>query len=203
MGQPETFETALLAVAGLGNPGKEYDGTRHNAGFHVLDRLAVSLSVAFQKSRYNAALATWFNGAEKIILIKPLTYMNRSGEAVGAILRYLRIPARRLLVVHDDLDLALGRLRIVLKGGHGGHRGVESITQHLGLPDFPRIKLGIGRPLYGETVEQYVLQQPYREQREPYWHMIQRGADAVSVAMRQDIVAAMNQFNRKDADVDE
>lgn len=188
----------MLAVAGLGNPGKTYEGTRHNAGFEVVDRLSREFSVSFQKVRQGAALASWNGPRGRVIFIKPLTFMNRSGEAVAALLHYYRIPPEQLLVVHDDLDIGFGRIRIVLGGGAGGHRGVQSIADQLKCQRFPRLKLGIGRPVHGEPVEEYVLQRPYPHHRAAFEVMVARGAEAVQAVLTDGIVSAMNLYNRRD-----
>ena len=124
--------------------------------------------------------------------------MNRSGEAVSQVLRYFKISPEQMLVVHDDLDLPLGRVRLVLRGGAGGHRGVSSIIEHLGEQDFARLKLGIGRPLHRETVEAYVLQPPYPEQQGAFEDLIMRGVEAARTVLLSGMMRAMNVFNRSD-----
>lgn len=186
----------VTAIVGLGNPGKQYERTRHNAGFRVLDLLAQDYSIMFQERKFRSSWGTGLIGNQKILLVKPVTFMNRSGEAVGEVARYFGIPTCQILVVHDDLDLPSGRLRLVQRGGAGGHRGVLSIVEHLGSQDFPRLKLGIGRPLHGESVESYVLQGPYSEEVGGFEEMIRRGADAGKIAITSGLSAAMNLFNR-------
>jgi peptidyl-tRNA hydrolase, PTH1 family len=188
-----------IAVVGLGNPGKRYELTRHNAGFQVLDLVARRFLLTLSDRKYPAwwGLAT-IQGC-RVLLCKPTTYMNLSGTAVSRMIRDFRIPAAQLLVVHDDLDLPCGRLKLVQRGGAGGHRGVTSIIEQLGHQDFPRLKLGIGRPMHEEFVEEYVLKPPYPEQRAAFAEMIEHGADAVEQVVLTGLVAAMNRFNRADA----
>jgi peptidyl-tRNA hydrolase, PTH1 family len=186
----------IIAVVGLGNPGKQYETTRHNVGFRVLDRLALSFSVKLEGRKFSAEWGTCLINRQKVFFLKPLTYMNRSGEAVSQLLRYFKILPSQVLVIHDDLDLDLGRMRLVLKGGAGGHRGVASIMECIEDQDFPRLKLGIGRPLHDETVEAYVLHRPYPEQEVAFEEMIKRGAEAVKTVLLSGMVRAMNLFNR-------
>ncbi len=190
----------ILAVIGLGNPGKQYDGSRHNAGFQVLDALARIWSVPFQERKFRASWGTALIDGEKVILAKPLTYMNRSGEVAGELIRYFGIPAGSMLVIHDDLDLPCGRIKVVPHGGGaGGHRGILSILENIGQKEFPRVKLGVGRPLFGEPVETFVLMSPYSEEKTAFEEMIVRGAEAVREIMSAGVEAAANRFNRKDA----
>src|SRR5690606_6213301 len=131
---------------GLGNPGIKYEGTRHNIGFTVIDRLAEKLSIQIDKQQFNADYGMDVVGDEKVILFKPLTYMNLSGEAVRSFLDYYRIDLDDMVVIYDDLDLPLGKLRLRQKGSAGGHNGVKSIIDHVGSGEFKRIRFGIGRP---------------------------------------------------------
>jgi PTH1 family peptidyl-tRNA hydrolase len=198
MGEQAEQVGLIVAVVGLGNPGKQYETTRHNAGFGVLDRLASILSVKFEERRFPAQWGTCLIHSRKVFLIKPVTYMNRSGEAVSRMLRYFKILPNQMLVVHDDLDLALGRIRLALKGGAAGHRGVESVIECLGDHTFARLKLGIGRPLHSEPVEAYVLRSPYPEHEAAFSEMILRGAEAARMVLLSGMVRAMNVFNRND-----
>ncbi len=153
-------------VVGLGNPGPKYEGTRHNAGFWFADRLAARLGADFRPARrfsLDACEAT--AGAGRVRLVKPTTYMNRSGQAVGGIAEYYRIAPAAILVVHDDLDLPPGTVRIKEGGGHGGHNGLRDIAAHLGTRDFARVRLGIGRPGPGRDPIDYVLDRPRAEDR--------------------------------------
>ncbi len=191
-----------IAVVGLGNPGQRYEHTRHNAGFQVLNLVARKFSIVLSERKYPACWGQGIVEGRKLLLCKPTTYMNLSGTAVSRMLRDFRISPAHLLVVHDDLDMPCGRIKLVQRGGAGGHRGVRSIMEQLGLPDFPRLKLGIGRPLHGEEVEDYVLRPPYPEERLTFAGMIERGAEAVEQVVRSGLVAAMNQFNRANLNPD-
>ena len=154
-------------VVGLGNPGPKYEGTRHNAGFWLADRLAGRLGAAFRPARRFPLDACEANTAEgRVRLVKPTTYMNRSGQAVGAIAEYFRIAPAAILVLHDDLDLPPGTVRLKEGGGHGGHNGLRDIAAHLGTRDFARVRLGIGRPGHpGKDPIDYVLERPRAEER--------------------------------------
>lgn len=193
---------SIVVIVGLGNPGKQYETTRHNAGFMVLDRLASSCSLRLEERKFQASWGACTFGGQKIFLIKPLTYMNRSGDAVSRILQYFKLSPTQMLVIHDDLDLPLGRIRLAARGGAGGHRGISSIMEHLGTADFARLKLGIGRPLHHEAVEAYVLQAPYPEQQGAFETMIIRGAEAAQSVLTSGVVRAMNAFNARDKETD-
>jgi len=154
----------IKLFAGLGNPGREYGNTRHNVGWMVLDRLAEELGIDFSKEKFKGKVAELrADDGRKIFLLKPLTYMNLSGESVGEITRFYKIKPEEILVIYDDLDLPLGKLRLRLKGSSGGHRGVASVEQHLRNRNFPRLRVGIGRPEGKEEVVNYVLS-PFREE---------------------------------------
>jgi PTH1 family peptidyl-tRNA hydrolase len=185
----------ILAVIGLGNPGKEYEKTRHNAGFRVLDQLIQGFSVPLQERKFRASWGLTALSGRKVLFCKPLTYMNRSGEAVCPLLAYFTIPSHQILVIHDDLDLDRGRIRLARRGGSGGHRGVTSIMDHLKSQDFPRLKLGIGRPLHQEPVEAYVLQPPYGDELPLFEDMIRQGERAVRAVLEFGLDRAMNDFN--------
>jgi peptidyl-tRNA hydrolase, PTH1 family len=202
MGEQVERVESIVAVVGLGNPGKQYESTRHNAGFNVLDRLVLSFSVRLEERKFQASWGVCSINRQKIFLFKPLTYMNRSGEAVSQMLRYFKLLPEQMLVIHDDLDLPPGRIRLALKGGAGGHRGVASIIEHVGATDFARLKLGIGRPLHREAVETYVLHSPYPEQQGVFEKMIIRGAEAAQSVLLSGMVRAMNVFNKSDIDAD-
>jgi peptidyl-tRNA hydrolase, PTH1 family len=203
MGQQAERVDRIIAVVGLGNPGKQYETTRHNVGFRVLDRLALGLSVKLEGRKFPAQWGACLINGQKVFFLKPLTYMNRSGEAVIQMVRFFKISPHQVLVIHDDLDLALGRIRLVLKGGAGGHRGVASIIECIEEQDFARLKLGIGRPLHDETAETYVLHSPYSEQEAVFEEMIKRGAEAARTVLFSGMVRAMNVFNRSGVSSDD
>lgn len=170
--------TAVRAelVVGLGNPGPRYEGTRHNAGFWLADRLARRLGTDFRAARrFPLDACEAGTAAGRVRIVKPTTYMNRSGQAVGAIAEYFRIAPAAILVVHDDLDLPPGSVRVKEGGGHGGHNGLRDIAAHLGTRDFARVRLGIGRPGPEKDPIDYVLERPRAEER----HLIDDAIDQV------------------------
>lgn len=155
----DTVEDSPWLIVGLGNPGARYDGTRHNVGFLVLDTLAGRLGLSLNRAQDKALQSRANIAGRQVVLAKPITFMNVSGEAVGKLTRYYKIPSHKVLIVHDDLDLPTGKVRLRARGGHGGHNGMRSITQHLkGSQDFPRLKIGIGRPAGQLPVASFVLQ---------------------------------------------
>ena len=187
-------ETApkIRLIAGLGNPGAEYNGTRHNVGFAVVDSLAADWGLPWQHSKSWHAL--WAKG-EKAILVKPTSYMNRSGEPVQAVTQFYKIEPAEVLVVLDDMALDLGRLRLRPDGGTGGHNGLESIIVQLGTEKIPRLRIGIGAaPADGAT--DYVLGRFFEEERPVVEKTIVRAADAVKCAIDNGLLSAMNQFNK-------
>jgi PTH1 family peptidyl-tRNA hydrolase len=147
----------IKLVVGLGNPGRRYANTRHNVGWMVVDALAERLGCLFEKEEFNGLVARCTTGGRSVYLLKPLTYMNRSGECVGAFASHHEIRPEELMVVYDDLDLPLGVLRLRLKGSSGGHKGVMSVEEALCTQSFPRLRIGIGRPLKKEDVVDFVL----------------------------------------------
>jgi PTH1 family peptidyl-tRNA hydrolase len=188
-------------VVGLGNPGKEHAGTRHNIGFAALDRLAEKLDCSFRsKWRFSAKIAEATAGdAGKVVLAKPQTYMNRSGSAVNALLRWLKIEPPQLLVVVDDADLPLGQVRLRASGGSGGHNGLRSIIEALGgHEEFARLRVGIGRsaPL-GTDITGHVLGRFAPQEREVAEQAVATAVDAIECCLRDGLTEAMNQFNRK------
>lgn len=194
-GRPKAGSVDWLIV-GLGNPGKKYEETRHNAGFHVLDRLARAENLVFDESRNKALLARGEVAGHKVALVKPQTYMNLSGEAVGPVTRFYKVPLEQVLVIYDDIDLPLAQLRIRPKGGSGGHKGLTSLIQHLGSQNFPRMRLGIGRPSGQMPVEAYVLQKFSDVEWQAITQTYQAAVEAVRALLTGGLDYAMNQFNR-------
>jgi PTH1 family peptidyl-tRNA hydrolase len=194
----EPVRTGL--VVGLGNPGAEYDGTRHNIGFTVVDAVAGRLEIALrERSRFQAALGDGECGGRKVVLAKPLTYMNRSGVAVRSLVDWLKLPVDSVLVVVDDADLQLGRIRLRESGGSGGHNGLRSIIEQLGgREDFPRLRVGIGRigPA-GQDITGHVLARFGGAERSVARQTVQEAADAVMCCIDEGLAAAMNKFNRR------
>ncbi len=198
MGDVCRSEEQILALIGLGNPGKQYEHTRHNVGFQVVDRLIAHYSTLMMERKFRAAWGFAIAEGQKILFAKPLTFMNRSGEAVGEIIKYFGIPPDRMLVIHDDLDLPFARIRIAQRGGSGGHKGIQSIIDHVGSSDFPRLKMGIGRPKHAEPVETFVLQPPYPEERQDFEKMTVQAEKAARAILASCLSDAMNEFNRRD-----
>jgi peptidyl-tRNA hydrolase, PTH1 family len=186
-----TLSTVRLVV-GLGNPGPEYNGTRHNVGFAVVDLLASQWGLAWQHSKSWHAL--WAKG-ENAILVKPTSYMNRSGEPLAAVAHFYKVEPSEILVVLDDLALELGRLRLRPDGGTGGHNGLESIIVRFGTEEIPRLRVGIGAAPREGAVD-YVLGRFFEEERSLVEKTIARAADAVKCAIDNGLLSAMNQFNK-------
>jgi PTH1 family peptidyl-tRNA hydrolase len=187
----------MKIIVGLGNPGKKYERTRHNAGFLVVDALARSLRFDLSQEKYHALVGKGRIGKEDVLLAKPQTYMNESGRSVGSIMRYTSAAAPDLIVVHDDLDLPLGAVRVKSGGGHGGHNGLRSIIDHLGAPDFIRVRVGIGRPSPGRDAADYVLSPFSPEERAVAEEAFGRAADAIEAILADGLTKAMNAFNTK------
>lgn len=186
----------MKLVLGLGNPGTKYARTRHNVGFLVVDRMASQSDVPIRRKKYRSVLGEWHAGGEIVLLAKPQTFMNRSGDAVREMFRYLKVSVRDLVVIHDDLDLPFGRIRIRPRGGAGGHRGVSSILEALGDENFFRVRIGIGRPPPGVDPTDYVLQNFSAEEAGELGSLVARAADAVRCLLEEDPQRAMEKFNR-------
>lgn len=193
---PEIEEKSLpYLVAGLGNPGREYAANRHNVGFMLIDRLAARLGASFSRLESKALVCKAEYQGRRMILAKPQTYMNLSGQAVGGLLNYYKVPLGNLLVAYDDVDLPLGTLRLRPGGGSAGQKGMQSIIERLGSQDFPRLRIGIDRPPGRMDAAAYVLQDFSRQQVEFLTPVLERAVDAVLVFVTQGLEAAMNQFN--------
>ncbi|AEB09139.1 aminoacyl-tRNA hydrolase [Desulfobacca acetoxidans] len=180
---------------GLGNPGFRYKRTRHNVGFQIIDVLSQRWGISLNR---HTCSAQWGRGGwagQEVVLAQPETYMNLSGRAVFRLLAFFQLSAADLLIIHDDLDLPLGRLKFVLRGGAGGHRGVASIINTIHTTEFLRLKVGIGRPQYGETVENYVLSPCYPAEIDTYASMIDRTADALEAVLKVGLNQAMSLFH--------
>jgi len=181
-------------VVGLGNPGKSYANNRHNIGFQCLDHFALVHRIPIKERKGKAKLGRGQVAGAPVILAKPRTFMNMSGEAVGRLVRQFGVPLDDLLVIHDDLDLPMGKVRIRRCGGSAGHKGVESIIASLGSQDFPRIRVGIGRPDNGDEIA-YVLSDFSAEEREPVSDAIATVADAIHCILTEGIEVAMSRYN--------
>jgi PTH1 family peptidyl-tRNA hydrolase len=184
----------MKLIVGLGNPGRRYQGTRHNVGARVVETLARRHGVALREEGWADVGGSTIEGV-RVLLARPQTYVNVSGTAVADLRRRHRLPLANLLVVFDDLDLPAGQIRLRAKGGHGGHNGMRSIIEALGGGDFPRLRLGIGRPPAGVDPAEYVLGRPTPDERTVIEEAIERAADAVALYVRRDIETAMSTFN--------
>lgn len=186
----------MKLVAGLGNPGAKYRGTRHNVGFDVLDRVAATHGLTFDASTLDAQVARWRVPGDTVLLVKPQTFMNLSGEAVGGLCRYYRVGVPDLLVVCDDVNLPLGRLRARASGTEGGHNGLRSVAQHLGTIDYARLRIGVGRGDERRDLADHVLSRFSPEEAVDVAHAIERSAEAVEAWVSQGLAVVMNTFNR-------
>ncbi|OGP49194.1 MAG: aminoacyl-tRNA hydrolase [Deltaproteobacteria bacterium RBG_13_43_22] len=185
----------MYLISGLGNPGQNYLNTRHNLGFLTLKALARRHNISTEKRKFESRYGLGEILREKVILLTPLTYMNRSGLAVGSFLRYFRIPPDCLIVIHDDLDLPWTRIRIAEGGGAAGHKGILSIIDQLQTRDFYRIRMGIGHPQEKIPPESYVLEPFSAEERKELQPLTTQACEAIEVIIEQGISAAMNRFN--------
>jgi PTH1 family peptidyl-tRNA hydrolase len=186
----------VKVVAGLGNPGPKYRGTRHNVGFEVADELARRHGVTFESSVADAVVAR-VRGASSLLIVKPLSLMNRSGPPVGELVRYFRVAVGDLLVVVDDVNLALGQLRARPSGSEGGHNGLRSIIQGLGSEDFARLRIGVGRGDPRRDLADHVLARFDEDERGPMAEAITRATDAVELFVVESIESVMNRYNRR------
>ena len=183
-------------LVGLGNPGSKYESTRHNMGFLAVDGLARRKGFRFNKLRFRAWTAEWMVNGEKVLVMKPQTYMNLSGESVGEAARFYKIPADHVVVISDDISLPVGKLRIRTGGSAGGHNGLKNIIQHLGTDQFPRIKVGVGSPRPGEhDMVDWVMGKPMGEDRTAVEDALDRAGDAAKTLITEGIDRAMNRFN--------
>ena len=188
----------MYIIAGLGNPTKQYENTRHNAGFGVIDYLSEKYQIPVKQAGYRALYGSGYIEGQKVILLKPLTYMNLSGESIRACIDFYKIdPEEELIVVYDDISLAPGKLRVRAKGSAGGHNGIKNIIQHLGGQKFARIKVGVGEKPAGWDLADYVLGQFSKEDQKLMDQAFEEAAAAAVSIITEGIDAAMNRFNGK------
>ena len=184
----------MRLIFGLGNPGIQYRNTRHNLGFMVIDRLSQLHKIELNTFSYHAWLGEGFLAQEKILLAKPLTFVNEAGKSLIEIRRGYNLRTQDILVINDDADLELGRLRISKKGGDGGHKGLRSIIESLGIQEVPRLRVGIGRP-EEEDLTQFVLGEFTPQEKKVITDTVDRAAQAVGVLLKQSIEETMRQYN--------
>lgn len=185
----------MKLIAGLGNPGDPYRLTRHNMGFLVVDALADDCGIAIQKKKFEALLGDGRIGEHRVLFVKPQTFMNLSGQSIRQVLDFYQIKADDLLVVHDDLDLPFGTVRIKVGGGDGGHKGIRSLIDHLGDATFIRVRLGIGKPAFRDDTERYVLQPVPKADLEQLAEVVRTACEAVREILAAGARPAMNRFN--------
>lgn len=190
----EAPSTPFLII-GLGNPGREYRDTRHNVGFMVIDQLCRTMGISLSRVQSKALVGIGTLEGRRVVLGKPQTYMNLSGQSVGGLVRFYKVPLTQIIVAHDDLDLPLGTLRLRPGGGSAGQKGMASIIQHLGTQEFARLRFGIGRPPGRMDPSAYVLQRFTAAESKFVDEELERAVGAVRVFIREGLDAAMNQFN--------
>lgn len=186
----------MKLIVGLGNPGREYVHTRHNAGFEVMDAIADAVSADISQKKFKALIDKVRIGNESVLLMKPQTYMNNSGEAVRAAMDFYHLTPQDLLVIYDDMDMPVGRLRLRQKGSAGGHNGIKSIIAHIHTQEFDRIRVGIDKDARIPTVD-WVLGKIRKEDEEEYSKAVKLAKDAAVYAMSHSFAETMNQFNKK------
>lgn len=185
----------MKLIIGLGNPGKPYEHTRHNIGFDVIDALADKWGVTLNQTKFNGMYATAHRPEGKVMLLKPLTYMNLSGECVRPMMDYFDIDVEDIIVIYDDLDLETGKLRLRQKGSAGGHNGIKSLIHHLGTQEFNRIRVGVSRPPAGMKVADYVLSKFSKEEEPVIQEATNKSCEAVEASLSKKFLEVMNIFN--------
>jgi len=197
---PPSPSSNIFLLAGLGNPGRQYAHTRHNIGFMLLDHLAAQLQAKFSRLQLRALVTDVRYQGQRLLLAKPQTYMNESGLAVAALVKFYKIPLEHVMVAHDDVDLPFGSLRLRPGGGSGGQKGVASIIERLGTTDFPRLRMGISRPPGQMLAAAYVLQDFSAAEAEELPIILERAAQAALTFVTEGLDSAMNRFNGKNGD---
>jgi len=185
----------MYVILGIGNPGKQYENTKHNIGFISLDFLAASLGIQINKIKHKALIGEGTIGGEKVLLVKPQTYVNLSGESAGEILRFYKVPPENLIVIYDDVNLAAGRVRIRPKGSDGGHNGIKSILYHLKSDQFPRIRLGVGQKPPEYDLADWVLSKFTDEEIKVLSKTVDKVPDMVREIIVNGAESAMNRYN--------
>ncbi len=189
------FSAAPWLIVGLGNPGREYAQTRHNIGFMVVDRLAEKYGISVSRRKFQNIFGKGKIHSAEVILAKPMAYMNRSGLPIRQLSSYFDLTTQRMLIIHDDIDIETGRIRIKSKGGHGGHNGLKSLIDAFGTNDFPRLRIGIGRPEGSIEVTDHVLGRIPTDEWRIFEPILDTAEDAVITILDKGILQSMNQFN--------
>ena len=185
----------MKVIAGLGNPTTKYEGTRHNMGFSAIYQIADRYNIKMNILNHKALIGTGIIAGEKVMLVMPQTFMNLSGESIGEILRYYKLTPEDLIVLYDDIDLDIGKLRIRAKGSAGGHNGIKNIIAHIGTTEFDRVRIGVGHKPEGRDLADYVLSRFSSEELPVVRDSVSKAADAIEVIITTGIDAAMNKFN--------
>ena len=186
----------MYLIAGLGNPGREYESTRHNAGFMVIDRLAEKLGCAVGTRKFLGFTGSGVLGGEKVLLLKPQTYMNNSGESIRAAADFYKLEPEQVIVIYDDISLDVGSVRVRAQGSAGGHNGMKSIIAHLGTESYPRVRVGIGEKPPRMDLADYVLSHFTKAELELLEEAVDAAADAVGLLLDKGVQAAMNKYNK-------
>jgi PTH1 family peptidyl-tRNA hydrolase len=188
----------LRLVVGLGNPGARYENTRHNAGFMIAEKIARDFNISFDKRKFDCVFGRGFIDDVEVLVAKPMAFMNRSGPPIQMLAHFFRIQRKEMVVIHDDIDLAFGRLKIKEKGGHGGHNGIRSLVDAFGGGDFVRLRIGVGRSELGDSVTDHVLGRFCGQNTEILTRIIAGARDAVVTILCKGTKTGMNLFNGKD-----
>ena len=187
----------MYIIVGLGNPGKQYENTRHNVGFNVIDILAEEYGISVTKMKHKALIGEGRVGTEKVVLVKPVTYMNLSGESLAEIYNFYKVETSNIVVIYDDIDLDVGKIRIRKKGSGGTHNGMRSIVKCLGTTDFPRVRIGVSKPEPGRDLANFVLSRFSKEEEVDLKDGFDKAVKAIDCIIREDIDLSMNTFNGK------
>ena len=187
----------MYIIAGLGNPGKQYEHTRHNVGFDTLDKLAEKYHIPIDTQKHKAVCGSGYIEGQKVILVKPQTYMNLSGESLAEIYNFYKVDTSNIVVIYDDIDLDVGKIRIRKKGSGGTHNGMRSIVKCLGTTDFPRVRVGVSKPEPGRDLANFVLSRFSKDEEVDLKDGFDKAVKAIDCIIREDIDLSMNKFNGK------
>jgi PTH1 family peptidyl-tRNA hydrolase len=184
-------------IVGLGNPGSRYEKSRHNAGFMVIDNVALAFGIPLNSKKYDNRFGRGAIEIHDVILAKPMAYMNNSGPSVQKLLRFFKLQSQNMLVIHDDIDLSYGRIKLMEKGGHGGHKGIQSLISALGDNHFPRLRIGVGRPDTKNGVIDHVLGSFTSTEEQILEKIIEKARECVALFLNKGITEGMNQVNNR------